>query len=527
MWLRVNLETFDVDQSGFVSRSDGPMRLYVSPGQRDLQRIEELADSEFAQAVEVDSRNRTVAFGRDYLGQYPLSYACSARSLCISDDVSALLDALRSEGIEPTLSPEALALYFAAGFVPHGMTPFREVVNCEATCLYRWEKGAVRKISTFRPIEPDASFPLAGVGEAIEREVEKCARMSEAIDVWCSGGIDSSIMAHCFNTGGRRARLLTLSFGDQIRGEHGEGERPYAQIMADAVHAPLQDVLLSERKFDDMHTLFMRTFNAPVIDLPVAPKFALAEESRGLVITGEGGDNLFGGPKNNHMLYALSQDPSARLGWLFALAHKRFVAGLPEIFRHGKDLLDRVIEYFDAQLAAYPGDLVRKLFYLNTLFKPSSMIFAQSYYPGQTFNLTFRHPLFALEVYKAAFTLSDEKKYSFPATKIALTELYGARLPQAIVKRKKSGTQIPLFHYMRSLSGRKLDFSPLADSGLFQEEFLERMRGAVSEEETASRLQYGVINLNAWLQQRQSAQAAFRPRSAAPGIAQSRASASA
>jgi asparagine synthase (glutamine-hydrolysing) len=503
MWFEIDLNTFEAVQNGLIVRDDGPRRFYLSSALPGLRAIEQLAESEFAQAIEVDAAARGVTFGRDYLGQYPLSYACGRKRLYVGDDVTALVDALRAEGIEPSLSPEALALYFSAGYVPHGMSVYREIVNCESTCLYRWEKGAVRKISLFEPVEEDESFPLAALGEAIEREVDACARMSDAIDVWCSGGLDSSIMAHLFNTGGRKAGLLTLSFGDEIRREQGEGERPYALEMSRAAGVRLRDVELSPELFSEMFSLFVRTFNAPVIDLPPAPKFALARASRGLVITGEGGDNLFGGPKNNHMLYAHAHDPSANLGWLLALAHQRFAPELGEILEHGDELKHYVAEYFDRQLASYPGDLVRKLFYINTLFKPSSMIFAQSYYPGRAFGLTFRHPLFALGVYKAAFTLPDSKKYSYPVTKLALTGLYGDRLPKTIVKRKKSGTQIPLIHYVGSMSPGGIDVDVLENSGLFKGEFLQRMASGIETAEALSQLQYGVMTLNEWLRHRE------------------------
>jgi len=227
----------------------------------------------------------------------------------------------------------------------------------------------------------------------------------------------------------------------------------------------------------------------------------LAEVSRDLVITGEGSDNLFGGPKNNQMLYGQQRNPSASLGWLYALAHNRFAHRLHEIFKQGVTLTDYITDYLNNLLVFYPGDLIRKLFYLNMLMKAGSMIFQQSYYPGRIYNIKIRHPFAALGVYKAAFSLANDRKYKYPATKLALIELYGKRLPESIVRRKKSGTIIPLKYYLRNFSRQKFDFSTLANTNFFNEEFFQQMSKSNAYEKDAL-LVYALITLNLWINQK-------------------------
>jgi asparagine synthetase B (glutamine-hydrolysing) len=96
------------------------------------------------------------------------------------------------------------------------MTPYREIVNCAAAGFYEWHGGKVRFTRLFQPVESRPSARVETVGEAIETQVARHAGC-EDVDVWCSGGLDSSIMAIRCNAEGRHADLLTLVHGGDSR----------------------------------------------------------------------------------------------------------------------------------------------------------------------------------------------------------------------------------------------------------------------------------------------------------------------
>jgi asparagine synthetase B (glutamine-hydrolysing) len=499
VFFQIDLETFQVAQQGLSERRVGETVLYASKGLTHLERIEQLADSEYGQAVFVNRGRATVSFGRDFLGHYPLSYVCAKGRLYISDDLNRLYAALRGAGVALTLSEEALALYFTMGFIPHGFSAFREIVNCEASGFYTWSKGSVRRTRQFVPIEIDENAPLEPVREAIEREIARCAAQAAGeCDVSCSGGLDSSIMSVRFNSDGRRARVLTLAYGQDIHENLGQGERPFAAEVAAFCRAELHDVELSAAKFEQVHATCQRYHNTPVIDAPVPPKYALAEASRSLVITGEGADNFFGGVKNARMTYSHHRSPTTSLGWLYAVAHDRFVTRLDKIFRRGAELTQYVRGYCENLVASYPGPLLRKLLYLNSLEKPAALIFAQSYFPSRLHGLTIRHPFGSLGVYREAFRLPDHRKFVYPANKIALIALYRGQLPPAIVNRRKSGTQLPRAHYLESFSDAKFRFEALRETGFFREKLLDLFADR-SMRSRVDMLAYALVTLDIWL----------------------------
>ncbi|MDB5856276.1 MAG: hypothetical protein JWR22_4317 [Herminiimonas sp.] len=506
-WFEINLQNFAVNVHGFEQKRLGHRTLYHSPGAGWVEDIADIRELEYGQVILVDPVARTVAFGRDYLGHYPLTCARLPDRLLISDSYVAVHNAVLAHGGALSISEESIALYFTMGFVPHGLSLFKQITNCRATGCYLWQAAKLTCVDLFKPVSIRSCESVQAIGEAIEQEVARCAAQSDKIDVWCSGGLDSSIMAMRFNAKGRRAELLTLSYGEAIHKAHGDGERHFVRAVGKAANAPIRDVDLAPQRFEQLHDLFTAHHNGPVIDLPLPPKYALAAATRDMAITGEAGDTFFGGTKNAMMTWAHHRQPHEPLGRLYALAHGRFFGALGQIFRRGAEMSSYAEAHCEQLVQSYPGDLQRKLFYLNTHEKLSSMIFAQSYFPSQVFGKRVRHPLAALSVYQAAFSVPDHRKFSYPFSKIALTELYGDQLPLLITRRKKSGTQLPLRLYLESLDRSKLDFERLHDTGIFNAQLIERLSDPRTCAELPTSLLYAFVTLNLWLKKKEKCHA--------------------
>ena len=496
MWLEITFDTFDIRQRGFHRhcRDDGSV-LYVSPGLTGLESVAQIRTAEYGQAIAVNPTRRTVSFARDYLGHFPLLYACTDKALFISDELGEVRQWLLAQGGQLTLSEEALALYFTMGYVPQGHSLFDQIRTCKNASIYHWERGRLRREDIFQAVETDRDFPLVEIKHLIDDEVARLAASSDRVDVWCSGGLDSSIMAHCCNSQGRRADLLSLSYDDAIRAEYGDGEWHFAQEMASHCGARLREVKLTKELYTSVYQCFVQQHINPVVDIVVPPKYALASASREFAVTGEGGDPLFSGVKNNMVLYLLHRNPRMPVGHVYALAHGRLFSYVDKLLKRGGELVDFVANYFDKQFAAYPGDITRKLFYLNALGKQGGMIFPKNYYAGKRYGVKVRHPMTALSVYEAAFRLSDEKKYQYPIGKLALIELYKDNLPDSIVKRRKSGTRLPLRSYMKYITGGKTELSALFDSDAFNNEALSAIVNS-ADDDADSLLMYGLHTLD-------------------------------
>lgn len=498
MWFEIDRASFEVKQQGFDQRATRDGRdIYVSAGAGHINGVQSLTAAEYCQAIEVDRRRRIVSFGRDYLGHYPLLYAHSRDTLFISDEIGKIREWLTSRGQRLTLSEEAIALYFAMGYVPQGMTLHAEIKTCRNASIYHWKAGRVTHESTFKPVACDAKFPMAELGSRIHNGVEQIVQRGKRPDVWCSGGLDSSIVAVSFYAHGCHADLLTLTYDGTLPSD--ESELRFAEEMARHVGAKLRYAQLNRENYCAAFEQYAATHVGPVVDYLVPLKYALAGATREIAVTGEGGDPLFSGAKNNFILYLRDRRPELSIGKIYALAHKRLYDYLPELLRRGDALAEFVDSYLAKVLSNYPGELVRKLFYVNTFEKQGGMIFPKNYYAARHYGIEVLHPLTSLDVYHAAFSLPDDQKYVYPAGKLALIALYKDKLPQAIIHRKKSGTRLPLDAYVNYLTDDGANLDALRDSGFFFEDKLTDLITNRTRRRDEWLLLYGLLSLNAWM----------------------------
>ena len=498
MWLELDRRLGAVRQEGLERRrARSGADLYVSPGAPPLGGVADLSRAEYCQAIEIDLAGRRASFGRDYLGHHPLAYATAGDRLFLTDSVPAAVDWLRREGERPTLSEEAVALYLAMGYVPQGMTLYREVVTCRNASVYRWDGAAVTHDSTFAPIAADERFPLAELRRRIEAGVRDAAPPAAALDVWCSGGLDSSIVALCARRT-REARLLTLGYGEARDTQ--ASELRFAAELAAHLGTAMREVPLTRERWLAAFDACARTHVGPTVDYVVPLKYALAEATREAGLTGEGGDPLFAGAKNDFIAYVKSRRPELPLGHVYARSHNRLYELMPALLRRGAELQRFVDSYLQRMLDRYPGGLLRKLFYVNTFEKQGGMIFPKNYGAGRSHGVRVRHPLASLEVCRAAFALPDERKYAYPRGKLALVELYRDELPASILERRKSGTRLPLDRYLGYLAGEGYGVEAIRQTGFFREEALERFATGAPRQRRELVLRYGLLSLDAWLQ---------------------------
>jgi asparagine synthetase B (glutamine-hydrolysing) len=500
MWIEIDLSVGSVRSTGFhVHTAEGKQFLYFGDPEGVQETIQSVLDSDFCIGVEIPDSLVPVRFTRDYLGKIPLLYAALPGRLFVSDELNEVFSWLVEHGVLPPVSETAVAMYFVAGYVPQGMCLYDGIQVCRNATIYEWDGQSVLPKRVFSPISPDSTIEIDAVGRAVETEVTSLASRYPMLDTWCSGGIDSSTIAMLHNTKGRTSELLTLSYGQSLIDDYGEGEIPHARTMAQACDMPLRTVEMDEDLFKDVHASFVRGHHSPAIDTCLLAKYALATATRAVAVTGEGGDPVFGGVKNDFISYYHHRHPDTPIGHIYSLSHKRFGPALAEILVRGRDLSQYADDYFQSIVSMYPGDLTRQLFYLNTFEKQGGMIFPESYYPAKRSAIRVFHPLTSRRVYEAAFTLTDEKRYVYPNGKLVLTGLYRDKLPQSIVNREKSGTQIPLRAYLASLPSSVWRFESLRSTKFFRDDFLDSSLDGRLTIDKAPLLLYALVTLDLFL----------------------------
>ncbi|MBI3463903.1 MAG: asparagine synthase (glutamine-hydrolyzing) [Planctomycetes bacterium] len=293
------------------TRSDTEVlaHLYEEEGEKLVERLRGM----FAFAL-WDQPRRRLLLARDRLGLKPLYVYRDAEKLLFGSELKAIL---AHPGIEREIDVAALDDYLALGMVPGSRSIFRRV-----------EKLSPAHVLVFRPraldaaphrywrldIEPDHNPTAEEWQESIRAKLDETVKLHLIADVpvgaFLSGGIDSSIVVarasrlspeplQTFSIGFQEDSFSELPYARQIAQEH--GTRHVEQIVT-----PDSVALLDE---------LTRYYDEPFADSSAIPTFLvsrLASRSVKVVLSGDGGDEAFGG----YARYAHDLKEAAVRRWL-------------------------------------------------------------------------------------------------------------------------------------------------------------------------------------------------------------------
>ncbi|MBI1942748.1 MAG: asparagine synthase (glutamine-hydrolyzing) [Betaproteobacteria bacterium] len=287
--LRAELEALG---HAFATRSDTEVLLhgYAAWGDALPARL----DGMFAFAV-WDTHERALFAARDRLGVKPFFYA--ARDGLAFASTLAPFFVLR--GFPLAIDYEALRDYlaFQVCLAPHSF--LAEVRQLPPACRLRWRQGRQAELSRYWEIPQPA--PRAPAREDIVRQVDGALRESVRrqlvadvpLGAFLSGGIDSGLMVHYMaEAAGRPPETFTMAFAQAEF-----DETPYAQLIAQA-HGCRHHVLEAPAIDGAAFSSAIQALDQPLADPAYVMTSALSALTRKHVtvaISGDGGDELFGG----------------------------------------------------------------------------------------------------------------------------------------------------------------------------------------------------------------------------------------
>jgi len=244
-----------------------------------------------------DERRETLFLARDRLGEKPLYYSfLSDGRLLFGSELKAILCA----AVDRRLDPQAIEEFFAFGYIPDPRSIYLGVKKLPpAHCL------VVRRGRA--PPEPRAYWDLdfvdgteIGSEEASEEliaRLRQSVRMRMVADVplgaFLSGGVDSSgVVAMMAGLQPEPIRTFTISFGTS-----GFDESAHAAAVAGRYRTDHQVKAVDPDGFDLLDRL-AQVYDEPFGDSSAMPTLrvcAMARESVTVALSGDGGDEVFGG----------------------------------------------------------------------------------------------------------------------------------------------------------------------------------------------------------------------------------------
>lgn len=280
------------------SDCEPPLHLYARDG---LAMIDSLRGM-YALALYDPGRNGAVerlVLARDPFGIKPLYIAEGDHGVAFASEPQALVAAGfgRPVTVAPGARDELLQLQFTTG-AQTLFSGIRRLLPGETVVI---EGGAVVS-STRRP-------PASPSGPRLTREADALAAFEQAMTdsvslhqqsdvpygMFLSGGIDSSVILALMARLNERP-VLAFTAGFPGTGVH--DERAHARAVAKACGAEHVEVEVREADFWAHLPAIAASMDDPAADYAIIPTWLLAREARKsvtVILSGEGGDELFGG----------------------------------------------------------------------------------------------------------------------------------------------------------------------------------------------------------------------------------------
>jgi asparagine synthase (glutamine-hydrolysing) len=520
----------------FATHSDTEVLVHLYE-ERGLAFVDELRGM-FAIAL-WDARHNRLVLARDRFGIKPLYYRVADGQLSFASELKALL---RQPGFSREIDPAALEAFLSFNSIPAPLTIFAEARKLPPGHTLVAEGGEVEIHRYARPTPVPADQVRGERDEALAEELRGRLRDSVRahlvsdvpVGVLLSGGIDSAALtALAAAESGYQVSTFSIGFEEQSF-----DELEQARLVAKRYGTDHHELVLRPDAVDLLPKL-VEVFDEPFGDSSALPTYLvsqLASDTVKVVLSGEGGDELFGGyytyvadrlaPRVGRAapllrpLVELLPSSSERVS--FDYKAKRFVRGahLPPVERHHawkeifsaeaqdallsaprmSDPLDvyraRYAETEGAQELARLQDLDLGIYLVDDLLVKTDRA-------SMAHSLEARVPFLDPVVAELALALETKQKVRGFSKKRLLRQAAGPLLPKEIIRGRKRGFSIPVAAWLRGdLAGFARDvLSPetVERQGYLDPGAVTRvLEDHISGREDLSRQIWGLLNFTLW-----------------------------
>jgi len=469
-----------------------------------------------------DREEEKLVLARDRLGVKPLYYYEGADRFVFGSELKAVL---ADPNVPRVIDFRALDRFLTFEYIPSPLSVFQGILKLPPGHLLTLEKGKTSlkqywNLPTY--VHHKSEEELTEVFYDLMKDAVKIRLISDVpLGAFLSGGVDSSTIV-CMMSELMNQPVKTFSIGFD---DPSYNELDYARAVAKHYGAEHQDLIIQPNVVDLVEDL-IKYLDEPLADVSVFPTYLvskLAREQVTVVLSGDGGDELFGGYdwylaekisrsyqklplsiRTELIPFLMNAVPPASQKKGFVNKAKRFVEGtqLPEALQHFRWNIflseDRKATlYRDGLSASLAGEsaYAPHLSYLREM-QGSDPLWQQQYADIKTYmvddilvkvdrmsmanSLEARTPFLDYRIAEFAAGLPPDLKLKGFKTKWFLKQAMRKKLPPFVIDRKKEGFSIPMKNWLKGdLNPMMQDLlSPdrINNEGLFQSDDIEKMK---------------------------------------------------
>jgi asparagine synthase (glutamine-hydrolysing) len=427
-------------------------------------------------AFEVKSERLWLA--RDPFGIKPLVWSSIENGAVFGSDPRSLAIWRNYLGLSRGIDRYALTHYLMLGHVPGDATMWADIRRCAPGSVTVLDKGGARVIDWTMPFHsavvghPDPDEVEIGIRAAIVRHLIADVE----VGAFLSGGLDSSLVVTLASQAAG-VPLRTYSVGFDSKSVFDESGM--AEAMARTIGSRHQTLRIGSADLRELADGVVEAFPEPHADAAALPMLALSRracQDVKVVLTGEGGDEMFGGyrrywalpmargrlmrlaargrigelvsrlggRRTSQMVSAANSSPAAAYARLLTMSHWNTI--IASGGQATTSLVSRALTRYDTpELAQVSPDSLRRLELERHL--PESYL-EKGDRATMRHGLEARVPLLDLDLARIAFRLSNQQLVKVGRTKILLRQLAERHLPRSVTSAPKRGFSVPLAQWM-------------------------------------------------------------------------------
>ncbi len=241
-----------------------------------------------------DTRSRTLALVRDRLGIKPLYYCETPAGLLFGSELKTLL---AHPSVPRELDYSAIRAYLELQYVPSPMSALKHAAKLRPGHMAIYADGSLRVYEYWDAPPDPQDRPFEEYREELEETLAEAVRMRLVSDVplgvFLSGGIDSStVVGLMARQMGEPVKSFSIGFENQDF-----DELEYARLIANHFGTQHHEEIVRPDAIELLPKLVWH-YDEPFADSSAIPTYyvsRMAREHVTVTLSGDGGDELFGG----------------------------------------------------------------------------------------------------------------------------------------------------------------------------------------------------------------------------------------
>jgi asparagine synthase (glutamine-hydrolysing) len=389
---------------------------------------------------------------RDAIGERPVYILETPNSTLIADRLAVLM---RYPECSSVIDPAGVSDFLSTGFSPFERTPVKGISKLFAGVTATINQSGIEIFHYHNLRDQNEAIPEARcieqVRAALESAVDYRFEANIKTGLLLSGGLDSSLVGALLG-GERLTAAYSLNFGSEYR-----NELEFSGLMAKHLNIPARVITVTSEMIKAKFLQTATILDEPIGDPLTVPNIIVVEEAAKevqLVFNGEGGDPVFGGPKNLPIMafeaYSAGMSEFSRKE-MYLRAYNKGHEHLPKLLT--QDFQQQIKQYTSSadKLAPFLNDqsfssYLHRLMHINLRLKGASQILPKVLKASEAAGIAVRSPLFDRQLAELAFSFSPAMKLKGSVEKYVLKKAVSDIVPALIIERPKSGMLVPV-HY--------------------------------------------------------------------------------